>query len=111
MLVQLGRNGSDPGGSQMSAAGMETELEAAASLEHTDPASQPEAEAAAFQWKQLDSPDFVTYVANLRRIGCPEATIRDIVDGELREIYVQRANGQGGATGSVYASMSDAAAT
>jgi hypothetical protein len=40
-----------------------------------------------FQWSQLDAPDFDTFVKNLRGIGCPEATIRDIVAGELTEIY------------------------
>ncbi len=40
-----------------------------------------------FQWSQLDAPDFDTFVKNLRGIGCPEATIRDILAGELTEIY------------------------
>ena len=43
-----------------------------------------------FQWSQLDAPDFVTFVNNLRGIGCPEPTIRDIVAGELKEIYDQK---------------------
>jgi len=45
-----------------------------------------------FHWRDLDSPDFAVFVANLREIGCPEPTIRDIVDGELREIYAKQAN-------------------
>ena len=45
---------------------------------------------AAFHWRQLDAPDFPTYVRNLRSIGCPEATIHDIIQGELKEIYVAR---------------------
>lgn len=44
-----------------------------------------------FHWRDLDSPDFAVFVANLRKIGCPESTIRDIVDGELREIYAKQA--------------------
>lgn len=40
-----------------------------------------------FHWSQLDAPDFATYVRNLRGIGCPEATIHDILKGELAEIY------------------------
>lgn len=43
-----------------------------------------------FQWSQLDSPDFATFVKNLRGIGCPEPTIRDIVRGELTEIYAEK---------------------
>jgi hypothetical protein len=51
-----------------------------------EPAATPEP----FHWRQLDAPDFPGFVANLRSIGCPEATIRDIVTGELTEIYNQR---------------------
>lgn len=40
-----------------------------------------------FEWKDLDAPDFETFVKNLRVVGCPEATIRDIIGGELNEIY------------------------
>jgi len=43
-----------------------------------------------FRWSQLETPDFATYVKNLRAIGCPELTIRDIVGGELTEIYEQK---------------------
>jgi hypothetical protein len=36
-----------------------------------------------FHWSQLESKnDYRIYVANLRAIGCPEATIRDIVNGD-----------------------------
>lgn len=57
-------------------------------------ATNPATIAPKFHWRQLDAPDFVGFVANLRAIGCPEATIRDIVDGELREIdAVQAADG------------------
>jgi hypothetical protein len=54
------------------------------------PASVP-VSAPAFHWRELDAADFATFVANLRKIGCPEPTIRDIVDGELREIYATQA--------------------
>lgn len=54
------------------------------------PASAP-VSAPAFHWRELDAPDFAVFVANLRKIGCPEPTIRDIVDGELREIYATQA--------------------
>ena len=53
-------------------------------------APEPVAKATTFQWRQLDAPDFATYVKNLRAIGCPELTIRDIVTGELAEIYEQK---------------------
>ncbi len=43
-----------------------------------------------FHWRHLDAPDFPTFVKNLRAVGCPEATIRDIIQGELAEIYAAR---------------------
>jgi len=43
-----------------------------------------------FHWRQIDSADFPTFVSNLRSIGCPESIIRDIVQGEVTEIYVEK---------------------
>src|SRR6267143_1034937 len=30
-------------------------------------------------WRAVESPDYRQYLANLRAIGCPEETIRDII--------------------------------
>lgn len=43
-----------------------------------------------FDWSELDSPDFPTFIQRLRHVHCPEATIRDIVKGELEEIYADK---------------------
>lgn len=48
------------------------------------------ADAGRFHWSQLDALDFPDYIARLRAIGCPESTIRDIVKGELDEIYEEK---------------------
>lgn len=48
------------------------------------------AKAPPFQWSQLEAPDFPTFVKNLRNIGCPEVTIRDILAGEVNEIYERK---------------------
>ncbi len=40
-----------------------------------------------FHWSQIETTDFAAFVHNLRDIGCPEQTLRDIVAGELEEIY------------------------
>ena len=42
----------------------------------------------AFEWSQIESADFQQYIANLRAIGCPEETIRDLVIAELNKLYV-----------------------
>src|SRR5882724_511781 len=43
-----------------------------------------------FSWQQLESPDYQTYVANLRDIGCPEQTIRDIIIADVNAMYTRR---------------------
>lgn len=36
-----------------------------------------------FRWSQLESTNYLTYIANLRSIGCPEQTIRDLISAEV----------------------------
>ena len=50
----------------------------------TTPSPQP------FQWSSLESTDYPTYIANLRQIGCPEPTLRDIISGDLESIYAAK---------------------
>ena len=40
-----------------------------------------------FHWSQIEADDYHTYVENLRRIGCPEETIRDLVKQDLDKMY------------------------
>ncbi|HVY71888.1 MAG TPA: hypothetical protein VHH73_18290 [Verrucomicrobiae bacterium] len=41
-------------------------------------------------WKEIESRDYPTYIANLRNIGCPEATIRDIIVAEINQWFAHR---------------------
>src|SRR5438445_6630093 len=41
-------------------------------------------------WRTVESPDYREYVANLRTIGCPEGTIRDIISADLKQLYESR---------------------
>ena len=43
-----------------------------------------------FEWRQLESSDYRQYIANLRSVGCPEATIRDIIMTDVMRLYAQR---------------------
>jgi hypothetical protein len=43
-----------------------------------------------FLWSQLQAPDFPGYIERLRSAKCPESTIRDIIKGELDEIYAKK---------------------
>src|SRR5437867_12475866 len=43
-----------------------------------------------FTWDEIESADFPTYIANLRAIRCPEATIRDITRREVNQLFTWR---------------------
>ncbi len=44
----------------------------------------------AFNWSEVESSDYRTYIANLRSIGCPEQTIRDIITADVDSQYAPR---------------------
>ena len=43
-----------------------------------------------FRWSRLESTDYRVYIANLRDIGCPEQTIRDIIKADVDNLYASR---------------------
>jgi LysM repeat protein len=43
-----------------------------------------------FTWSEVESTDYNTYIANLRDIGCPEQTIRDIIVADVNALYARR---------------------
>jgi hypothetical protein len=45
------------------------------------------------QWSEIQSQDFRVYVRNLRAIGCPEPTVRDIIIGLVNRKYRPRLAG------------------
>jgi hypothetical protein len=47
-------------------------------------------ESKTFNWSQIESANYRTYIANLRGIGCPERTIRDIITADVDTIYAER---------------------
>lgn len=54
------------------------------------PAARPETRVVVvtnqFQWAQIESEDYHTYIARLRSIGCPEQTVRDIIIADLDKL-------------------------
>jgi hypothetical protein len=52
--------------------------------------SNTSAETKPFRWSQLESADYPTYIANLRGIGCPEQTLRDIITADVGSLYAQK---------------------
>jgi len=43
-----------------------------------------------FRWAQLESSDYRIYIKNLREVGCPEPTIRDMILAEVDELFAGR---------------------
>ncbi len=43
-----------------------------------------------FHWSQVESSDYRKYIANLRAVGCPESTIRDIIITDIMRLYAVR---------------------
>lgn len=44
----------------------------------------------AFDWRQVESTDYPTYIKNLRATGCPEQTVRDIVTADVAATFAAR---------------------
>ena len=43
-----------------------------------------------FHWSKLASRDYPVYLANLRAVGCPEKTIRDIIVADVNKLFIAR---------------------
>ena len=43
-----------------------------------------------FDWRMVESADYKKYIANLRAIGCPEETIRDIIVADVNKLFAAR---------------------
>jgi len=43
-----------------------------------------------FSWREVESTDYPTYIANLRQIGCPESTVRDIIIAEVNTLFARK---------------------
>jgi hypothetical protein len=59
-------------------------------LNETAVSAQSNVDVKLFQWSELESSDYPTYIANLRRVGCPEQTIRDLITADVDSLYAPR---------------------
>ncbi len=48
--------------------------------------------AQAFHWSEIESEDYRIYLANLRAVGCPENTARDILVADVNDFFQHRVN-------------------
>jgi hypothetical protein len=64
------------------------------------PASEaaPRAPVKQFDWRTVESTDYRQYIGNLRAIGCPEETMRDIILADVNKLFDQRRKEQRGAS-------------
>lgn len=44
----------------------------------------------AFNWRTIESEDYKKYIANLRGIGCPEETVKDIIVADVNKLYAPK---------------------
>jgi hypothetical protein len=47
-------------------------------------------DAPGFHWSQIETNDYDVFVANLRGVGCPEKTIRNLILADVEELYAGR---------------------
>lgn len=52
--------------------------------------AHPETNSVPFDWRQVESEDYKQYIANLRAIGCPEKTIKEIILADVNDLFAAR---------------------
>ena len=67
-----------------------TRIVSPAGAEHPSLAASAPARPSEFRWSQVESEDYPAYIANLRAIGAPEKTIRDIILADVEKSYQSR---------------------
>jgi hypothetical protein len=86
-LLLSGRLGRNPVDAPVNADTLRPGSEAVMSA----PVATPATVVTPFQWSQIESADYPSYIANLRAIGCPEQTIRDIITADVdSNLYAAR---------------------
>src|ERR1022692_435727 len=92
VMLLLGTRTRQPTGAPTATASPETAASSAQPRGAVKAAPRP-AEAsrvAPFDWRQVESGDYLQYIANLRAIGCPEKTIKDIIVADVNDLFASR---------------------
>ena len=53
-------------------------------------ASAPSIAPASIRWASLSDDDYLKYLTELKRIGCPLRTLKDIIEGDVEDLYRPR---------------------
>src|SRR5438045_3778783 len=64
--------------------------EKSAPAEKPAPATAEKISAGKFSWRNVEAEEYKKYIANLRAIHCPEATIRDIIIADVTKFYASK---------------------
>lgn len=83
---------SNPGNATPATVTIAPEVKSAASKKNLDQAvsTSPAKPAQAFDWRLVGSEDYKKYIANLRAIGCPAETIRDLIVANVNKLFESR---------------------
>jgi LysM repeat protein len=60
-----------------------------------------------FTWQSIESPEYDYYVMNLRSIGCPESTVRDIIVADVNQLFERKRREMNASTNDVKWWLSD----
>src|ERR1017187_7157912 len=92
VMLLLGTRTGQPTGAPTATASPESAASSAQPRGAVKAAPRP-AEAsrvAPFDWRQVESADYKQYIANLRAIGCPEKTIKNIIVADVNDLFSSR---------------------
>lgn len=59
-------------------------------IKHAAPENVSTTELIQIDWRTVESADFKEYIRNLRAIGCPEETVRDIIIADVNKLFAAR---------------------
>jgi hypothetical protein len=63
---------------------------ATVSAVQSEPMNETNASMEPFRWGRLESTNLQVFVTNLRNVGCPEPTIRDLVSARVHALFAER---------------------
>ena len=61
-----------------------------ATVARTNTVKIPNATDKKFGWEQIESDEYLTYLASLRAVGCPENKVRTLVLGDINDLFAKK---------------------
>src|SRR6266850_5946663 len=54
------------------------------------PVAEPGFTQKKFGWKDIEGPEYLTYISSLRAVGCPEEKVQNIIISDINELFQQK---------------------